>query len=130
MTIKIAHPAFSIAFDRPTQVMRVHLVGFWTDVDEVAYEAALRGALTMLPAEGCRPGDQLMLVDITQHTVQSASALEFFAKITNDKIISGRRSALVITSALVRMQAKRVAPHYAMFDDQEAALAWLLAEPA
>lgn len=123
--IRIERGAYSIGFDRLSQIMTIILRGYWDSADQTAYESELNGAIAMLSAEGCKPGDQLMLVDITEHAVQSAGALEMFARLTSDKIISGRRQALVLSSTLVKMQAKRTAPNYRIFEDRDAAIAWL-----
>ena len=121
-------PAFSIGFDRETQLMSISLRGFWVADDQLAYERELRRCLSLLPANGCRVGQQRMLVDITDHSVQSASALEFFARITSDRVISGRKSALIVSSALVKMQATRIAPRYRIFQDRDEASRWLISE--
>lgn len=123
--IRIEQQAFSITFDPASQIMSIALRGYWNTEEQVAYERELNRAIAMLPAEGCESGKQLMLVDITQHAVQSASALEMFARLTSDPIISGRRQALILSSALVKMQVKRAAPTYRVFEDRAAGLAWL-----
>lgn len=123
--IRVEQKAFSIGFDRASRIMTVVLRGFWNADDQAAYETELKRAIAMLAAEGCRPGDQLMLIDITEHAVQSASSLEMFARLTSDKIISGRRQALILSSELVKMQAKRTAPNYRIFQDRAAATEWL-----
>ncbi len=118
-------PAFVAGIDHAARRLDFSLVGHW-DLPTVArFEAAIRAALMRLPHLGIRPGEQVALFDTTRFTVQSPDVLAALGRIASDPRVTSRRIALVLASALLRMQAKRAMPHLAFFDTRDAALDWL-----
>ncbi len=119
-------PAFAAGIDRATKRLDFALFGHW-DLPTVArFETAIGAAMARLPFLGIRPGDQVALFDTTRFTVQSPDVLAALGRIASDPRVTSRRIALVLASALLRMQAKRAMPHLAFFDSRDAALGWLV----
>ncbi len=118
---------YEISLDKDRKLLRVVMTGLWDiqtlDRFEVEREAAVRGA-------GWRSGEYGYLLDLRGHPVQprdvSAKGGEYYRTFQPRP----RKLALIITSALARMQVTRVIKgmQERFFDNEEAALAWLAEE--
>jgi hypothetical protein len=115
---------YEISLDRDRKLLRGVMTGLWDiqtlDRYEVEREAALRGA-------GWRSGEYDYLVDLRGHPVQprdvAAKADEYYRIFKTRP----RKFALIVSSALARMQVARVVKgtQERLFDNEEEALAWL-----
>jgi hypothetical protein len=120
-------PEYSVAFDPAGRMVRIALRGHW-DLDlSKRYVREFRDALRVMPAGGCPLGEQLVFVDLREFAVQSQDVLGVLGELSNDASIAPRRTAVVASSALLTMQARRVAPDYHLFADPQEAMAWLTA---
>jgi hypothetical protein len=116
---------YEISLDKDSKLLRVAFKGLWDiqtlDRYEAEREAAVRGA-------GWRSGEYDYLLDLRAHPVQpkdvSAKGDEYYRTFQPRP----RKLALIITSALARMQVTRVVKgmEERFFDNEEAALAWLV----
>ncbi|WHO37825.1 STAS/SEC14 domain-containing protein [Sphingobium sp. AP49] len=81
-------------------------------------------------AEGFAPG-YLLRMDMRASAVQPQEAVQAFRTHLGD-FPKARRIAIVTASAIARLQVKREMrqPYLQIFDDADAALAWLLAPEA
>lgn len=125
----VSDPLFAINLTPATCLVEIVLRGFWTVEDFARFETALRAAMHDVMAHGCRMGEQVTLFDLTQYTVQSADVAQGMAGMAGDPTIGSRRIAVILSSALLKMQARRTAPDYGFFEDRAEALAWLLDGP-
>ncbi len=123
-------PAFRGAITAAPWMLDFALFGHWDLGTVQRFGAAIRDAVTRLPALGVRPGEQVALFDITGFAVQSPDVLAAIGDIADRSRTTSRKIALVRSSALLSMQAKRALPHLPMFDSREEALAWLREEAA
>lgn len=110
-------------------MMRIEVHGFWTLDTMRAYVAELGGkARALREAGGCHR----ILVDMSDYPIQSQAIAEAHASIINHgKTELGAVTAVVMKSALSKLQAKRMAKlaGHELFDDEPAAREWLLAQP-
>lgn len=116
---------FDVSFDERTGIITAKMRGFWPEEtlqafnDEMA--AALRAATTRAPVVG-------ILGDATEFGVQSAQIAQGFAPNESDdpRNIAGPL-AFIVSSALVKMQAKRVLTNarVEVFTDVLAGRRWL-----
>ncbi len=128
MLVIVQEPAFVAAIDRDARRLDFALIGHWNLPTVARFEAAIRRVVQHLPLLGIRPGTQVALFDTTRFTVQSGDVLAELGRIAGDPRVTSRRIALVLASALLRMQAKRAMPHLALFDERDEALAWLASD--
>lgn len=93
------------------------------------YIAALgEQAEALVPYGGCRR----ILVDMSDYPIQSQAVAEGHVRIiAHGKNKMRAHTAVVMTSALSKLQAKRMAnlAGHELFDDEASARAWLLAQP-
>lgn len=116
---------YSVVFDPVAKTVRVALHGHWDMRVADRYEREFREGLRTMRAGGCPFGEQLAFVDLRDFAVQSQDVLIVLANLSNDPTIAPKRTAMVASSALLTMQARRVAPDYRTFSDPAQALAWL-----
>ncbi|TPG10801.1 hypothetical protein [Sphingomonas oligophenolica] len=113
---------FEIVFDEAKRVMRLRLTGFWDAAttarfaDEVRAESA--AAMT-------RHDSFDVLSDAREFAVQTADVADRFRQLAEQG--SARRTAIVMTSALAGMQARRslAIDRVRVFGDMASAQAWL-----
>ncbi|MHA6723923.1 hypothetical protein [Sphingomonas sp. RS2018] len=110
--------------------MRIEVHGFWPTDAIPSYLAELRRQTDALQVAcgGCRR----ILVDMSDYPIQSQAVAEAHANIiAHGKTAMKAFTAVVMTSALSRLQAKRMAQlaGHELFDDEASARAWLLAQP-
>ncbi|MEP9402484.1 hypothetical protein [Sphingomonas sp. VNH70] len=125
MIVVAEEPAFRAAIDPVDRRLEFTLVGHWDIATVTRFEDAIRACVLRLPALGIRPGEQVALFDTGRFSVQSADVLAELGRIAADPRVTSRRIALVLASALLRMQAKRAMPQIALFGDRAEAVAWL-----
>ena len=121
-------PAFRGAITSAPWMLDFALFGHWDLGTVQRFGAAIRDVVLRLPSLGIGPGEQVALFDITGFAVQSPDVLAALGEIADRSRITSRRIALVRSSTLLSMQAKRALPHLPMFDSRDAALAWLREE--
>ncbi len=119
---------FEITTDPPRRFLRIAMRGFWDAGTMTAYSKAVRTALGTLQQGG---GCGFILIDMLDYPIQSKAVAEGHAD--NLRIVKARgaaRVALVMQSALSRLQAARVAADtgHATFPSEDAALAWLFSD--
>lgn len=120
---------YEITTEPEHRLMRIEVQGFWSPEMIPGYVAALYERIDSLkPVGGCRR----ILVDMSSYPIQPQSVAKAHSKI----IDYGRNelkavTAVVMTSALSRLQAKRMAnlAGRELFDDEPSARRWLLAQP-
>lgn len=121
---------FEVTADPDLRMLRLTMRGFWDDSTMAAYLKAMRKAMgDLLRGGGCR----YLLIDMTDYPIQSKQIAESHGEqLRATKQVEGMRVALVMQSALSKLQAKRVAADtgHRTFESEEAALAWLLADRA
>lgn len=122
---QIEDPAFTIRIDAPRKYVEIRLRGQWDEATARRFERELRAALPALPRGGCPIGAQNTLFDSTEYAVQSQDVSAVLAGMAGDPSIGSRRIAVLVSSALSKLQTRRVAPGYGVFDDRDAAMAWL-----
>lgn len=119
-------PAFTITIDPGRRYVELRLVGLWDDAAAARFERQLRAVLApALNRGGCAIGEQVTLFDNTDFAVQPQDVTQRLGQMALDASIGSRRIAIQLNSALSRVQARRVAPDYALFSDRDEALAWL-----
>lgn len=116
---------FSIEIDPARRFVDVAVHGLWGPETVALFAAELRRKLRVLHAHGCPPGEHLVLVDITAFIVQVQDVATLLAGVGADPLFAARRAALAVAAPLVRLQARRVLPHYAVCGDRAEALRWL-----
>ena len=120
---------FTVTIDPAYRLMRIEVHGFWTLDTMRAYVAELSGKARALEERG---GRRRILVDMSDYPIQSQAIAEAHASIINHgKTEMGAVTAVVMKSALSKLQAKRMArlAGHELFDDEPAAREWLLAQP-
>lgn len=99
--------------------------GFWDGAIVAQFERRLRANLTTLASYDGAIGEPRLLLDLTAFDVQTQDVLAALAAVARDGRLPASRIALVVSSSLLRLQSRRVAPDYAMFDTRDDALAYL-----
>lgn len=125
-----ARPAsIEIAIDPPLLLIRMTLGGFFSVADVEKLDAERHAALLRLR---CGLNQHLSLVDVRACELSTPEVAAALQKMLGNPIYRSRRCALILNGALARMQARRVVQRadVAMFDDVDAATAWLLAPDA
>ena len=125
---KINDPAYKILIDPPRKYVEVHMIGLWDAATVQRFDRDLRRLLPALPKGGCRMGEQITLFDSTAFPVQPQDVSAHLAGMAADRSIGSRRIAVLVSGVLNKLQTRRIAPGYHIFDDRNEALAWL-AEP-
>jgi hypothetical protein len=118
-------PAFTIAVDPVAWRLDVAMIGYWDGDATGRFEAGLRAAVHRLRAMGTDSGAHVSIFDATGLAVQSAEVLAMLGPLAADTLLMGERVALVLTGALLKRQAQRVAPHIPIFPRRSDAIAWL-----
>jgi hypothetical protein len=115
---------YEISLDKDRKLLRAVFTGLWDiqtlDRYEVEREAAVRGA-------GWRSGEYDYLLDLRGHPVQPKEVAAKGDEHYRNFQPRPRKLALIVTSALARMQVTRVVKgtQERFFDNEEAALDWL-----
>lgn len=119
---------FEVVADRDLRLLSVSMHGFWDDATMTAYRQTLRATMDRLQRDvGCAR----ILIDMTGYPIQPKQIAEGHgALLRGTAQLPGLRVALVMQSALSKIQATRLAANidHRKFDTREAALEWLLAD--
>jgi hypothetical protein len=118
---------YAVSIHPEHQLMKIRVEGFWSMDTMTEYAAELRRASTALVAKSgaCRR----ILVDMSAYPIQSSDvAAGHAAALDYASSRLGAAAALVLPSALSRMQAGRVvrSQGHQIFADEKSALNWLL----
>lgn len=121
---------FTIDVDRPRDLVRVSLSGFFSVDDIARFQAELLQAHSRL---GCsREGGPLTINDISSMAIQSQDVVARWGEFLADPAHRSRRLAFVVGSALARMQVQRAigARDARVFTSAADAERWLFDEEA
>ncbi|MCW3849333.1 hypothetical protein OF829_19005 [Sphingomonas sp. LB-2] len=122
---RLDDPSFTIRIEPARKFVEIGMRGYWDAATIQRFDSELRRLLRALPVGGCRIGEQVTLFDTTQYAVQSQEVLAKLAGMAADPSIGSRRIAVLVSSALVTLQTRHIAPGYGVFTDRGEALAWL-----
>lgn len=116
---------YSIEADRPRDLIRIRMSGFFSLDDVEGFRAARRAAHDALD---CAPNEHLTLNDLRDMKIQSQEIVVAFREMLADPAFRSRRLAFVVNSTLARGQLQRaLADRDARcFEDPYEAEAWLL----
>lgn len=118
---------YEISLDKDRKLLRVAFKGLWDiqtlDRYEAEREAVVRGS-------GWRSGEYDYLLDLRGHPVQPRDVAAKGDEYYRTYQPRPRKLALIVSSALARMQVTRVVKgmQEQLFANEEAALAWLAEE--
>lgn len=121
---------FEVTHDQRLGMLRVTLRGFWNGATMAGYTQAVQRCMADLRRTG---GCKYVLINMIDFPIQSTQIADAHAaNLRNVKRIAGVRVALVMQSALSRLQASRVAADtgHRTFATEDAALDWLLTSEA
>ncbi len=122
-------PSFAVSIEPEKRLMHIVVRGFWPANVLPNYSAALRRNVEALAPHG---GCKRILVDMSDYPIQSQDVAEAHSRIIRHGRTEMRAViAIVMTSVLSRLQAKRIAnvAGNELFDDEVTARAWLEAQP-
>lgn len=120
---------YSIAIDRPRNLLDIRMSGFFHLEDVRRYRDAVQAATAEL---GGDPGRQRMINDITGMNIQAQDIVAAFADHMTDPRYVARRVAFVVEGTLARKQLERAvgSRDACLFRDRAAAERWLFAGDA
>lgn len=124
-TFEIDDPYFAMYASPADKFAEIKLRGFWDEMILARFATEVRSLVRHLADNGCAAGTQTTLIDLSDHVVQSQQTLLGLAAMAADPSIGSRKIAVLLSSAMVKMQARRVAPTYGLFATRAEALAWL-----
>ncbi len=121
----MTEPTYTIDADARGEFLRLTLKGDWNAGITERFAAEVALTLRRMLATGTRHGQLRTLMDMRQKNILPQNvAVEFSRMVRPDS--PSRKVALLVSGALHRMQAKRIGDaRYAVFETEEAALAWL-----
>jgi hypothetical protein len=117
---------YAIVADQELRMLRIVLRGFWTAEVMARYLSEVRRAMGSLVQTG---GCKYVLIDMLDFPIQSKEIAEAHANALRAvKQTGDTRVALILQSALSRLQAARVATDtgHQSFASEAEAMAWLL----
>ena len=120
---------FTLRPDPAERLLEIVLEGHWTPETVAAYRLARADVMRALQRAGVMFADLRVFVDARALSPQSLEAVEAFGSTVAQSHLQPGRSALVLSSTLVKLQIRRVAmPGQRLFDDEQEARAWLVDE--
>ncbi|QNA85126.1 hypothetical protein G4G27_14825 [Sphingomonas sp. So64.6b] len=122
---QITDPSFTIRIDALRKYVEICLLGLWDEVTAKRFDHELRRLLPALTKGGCPIGEQNTLFDSTGYAVQAQDVTTHLAGMAADRSIGSRRIAVLVSSTLSKLQTRRIAPGYGVFDDRAEAMTWL-----
>ena len=126
MTLSPSQPPFEITIDRVAHLMRITFGGNWTVETVDQLRQATRKEVARLVAGGCRAKDLLILMDRRNQGPHSQEVVEALKLLSAENSGKAKRVALLMSSALATMQAKRInAGTTRVFTSEAEALEWL-----
>ncbi len=117
---------YDVTIDTARQLMKVKVSGFWSEETFKTYAAEATKRSEELRRTG---GFKYVLIDMSDFPIQSAVVAEMHGRLLQAAQDGyGVRAAVVMTSALSRLQATRVAKLTGndLFDDADTAVAALM----
>lgn len=96
---------FSIVIELTSNLVRVKMGGFYSDVDVEAFTAEL---ICKMRALQCAANQHSMLCDVSEMNIQSQEVVGMFAKVVGHPKFRSKFLAFVTGSTLARMQAHRL----------------------
>ena len=119
---------FALYADSSKRLLEIVLRGQWTVETVLAYTRAREKVFRKLERVGIPPGHLRILVDAHEMSAQSQDAVNMFRHSIATSRLHPGRSALVLSSALLKMQINRISmPGQRVFADKWEAQAWLFA---
>jgi len=122
---QIEDPAFTIRIEAARNYVEICMLGLWDEPTARRFERELRSLLPALPKGGCPIGQQNTLFDSTAYAVQPQDVSAQLAGLAADPSIGSRRIAVLVSSTLSKLQTRRIAPGYGIFNDRDGATKWL-----
>lgn len=125
-----APPTHRIEIDRPRKLVILEVSAVLSPEDAGWVGEELRAAIRTF---GDEVGQHVTLYDVSAAPVVPAATIDHLQQAFDHPAVRAlwaRKVAFVTTTATGRMQAKRlqkVRPDFGIFDDREAAIAWLVA---
>ena len=118
---------FEVVADPTAPLLRVRIRGFWDLAVVDAYRAEVARAAQALYDRGITREQMNVLLDARDFPVQSQEVVAAYQARFNGPDMAVRRVATLATNTLFRLQARRIGvEEQRVFDEQGAALAWLL----
>ncbi|MDP1027092.1 hypothetical protein Q5H91_07700 [Sphingomonas sp. KR1UV-12] len=121
---------YTVTIEPALHLLRIRVAGFWSAAVMKAYVAELvRQAEALGRTGGCRR----ILVNMSDYPIQAQAIADGHARIiAHGKTVMKAHTAVVMKSALSRLQAMRVADlaGHELFDDEVSARRWLMSMPA
>lgn len=118
-------PKYTLKFDAERCFLRVTISGHWLLDDLAAYDKAQRDELERLAALGFGPLKTGILIDARGQGPQSQDVVAALGVIFQAPIYRARQVAVLQSSALLAMQARRVDAQSRVFTNEDEAIAWL-----
>lgn len=117
---------FTVAYDEAAGIVRCTTMGFYSVAEVLENARRVRDAVARCQREF---GSVAMLILASEASVQSKEVMEASQK-DQWRVGPGDRMAIVLTSALARMQAARtfVSDQEKLFQTEAEAVDWLMAE--
>jgi len=122
----MTEPTYEIEPDAANEFLRLTLTGDWNVDITARFAADVAAALQTMIAHGARPGHFRTLIDMRRKNLLPQNVAAEFAKMVRPDSPS-KRIAMLVSGAIHRIQAKRIADdRRAVFDREEDALVWLM----
>ena len=120
--------SFALQTNAARRLLRITMRGFWDEATIAAYDKGVRSAGAALMAQtGCAVGDLIALIDARDLGAQSQNLLTEFKSRFEPQERRPKRTATLVSSALLKRQVERISPpHQRVFEDEREAMAWLL----
>ena len=117
---------YTIGFDSKRKTAYCKLRGFWDEKTVEAYVVEIRRLVAAWSSQGIKPEEISVITDTREMGVQSAELVHRFNELRASQLFTFRREAIVVESALLRMQVRRVVDQRleVLTSDKEAE-AWL-----
>ncbi len=117
---------FSIDYDTACNFMRFTVRGLWTIATVQRYQEAILNACDKMHRRGCISSEMLVLIDARALNAQPQNVVTAYDEMMADDRFTVRRVATIVSSALFKMQAERLArSSERTFKDDDSALEWL-----
>ena len=117
---------YSITLHVARRHVEIVFTGLWSIETVDAYRREREATAAALAARGCPLATCTVLVDARGLIAQPLDSIAAFGRHIAGSPDQPRRSALIVASALFRMQNDRMAiPNQRVFEDRTAAMTWL-----
>lgn len=124
----LIQPSYAVRADPARRMIHMSIRGFWDEATIADYDREVRiAALKVMEVTGCRQDELLAIVDVREASTQSQAILARFKQKFDPADRQTKRIAILVSGALLKRQVERIAtPIQRVFDDEGAAMAWLL----